>query len=144
MPYINNYFYYIELCLQALCAIHCVRRGTQNKWLWIIVFLPVVGSLIYIFSELRLGRSIRNPGIDLAAVVNPGGKIKKLEDNLRFTDTFDNKIKLADAYLAAGYTDKAVELYEKSLTGAFAENEHGIAQLRKFLPPTLNWSVMKR
>jgi len=106
-----------------------MRRGNQNKWLWIIIFLPLVGCIIYIFSEMRPGRNIRTPQINIGAVINPGGKIKKLEDNLRFTDTFDNKIKLADAYLAAGYTDKAVELYEKSLAGAFAENEHGLVQL---------------
>lgn len=129
MPYISSYFYYIELALQGICVLHCIRRGTQNKWLWIIVFLPVIGCIVYVFSEVRLNRRIGKPQIDIAAVINPGAKIKKLEDNLRFTDTFDNKIKLADAYLAAGQTDKAVELYEKSLTGAFAENEYGITQL---------------
>jgi hypothetical protein len=55
--------------------------------------------------------------------------IKKLEDELRFTDTFANKVKLADAYLTTGQTDKAIDLYKLSLTGAFAENEHVIAQL---------------
>ncbi|MDN5286440.1 MAG: hypothetical protein JWR38_2714 [Mucilaginibacter sp.] len=123
-------FYYIPLILTAFCVIHCLRRGTQQKWLWILIFLPFIGSLIYIYSEILTNRSImRVPKIDVGAVLNPGGKIKKLEDELRFTDTFANKIKLADAYLAAGYTDKAVELYTTSLTGAFAENEHVLAQL---------------
>ena len=129
LPFGNNYLYYIEIGLQVICAIHCMRRGTQGKWLWIIIFLPLVGCIIYIFSEMRPGRNLAASKIDLGAVINPSAKLKKLEDNLRFTDTFDNKIKLADAYLAAGQTDKAIELYEKSLTGAFAENEHGIAQL---------------
>lgn len=61
--------------------------------------------------------------------INSGGNIKKLEEELRFTDTFANKVKLADAYLAAGFTDKAIELYKASLTGAFSENEHVMAQL---------------
>jgi hypothetical protein len=122
--------YYIPLILEAFCAIHCLRRGTQQKWLWIIIFLPLIGSLIYIYQEILTNRSVmRTPKIDVGAVLNPGGKLKKLEDELRFTDTFANKIKLADAYLAAGYTDKAVELYTTSLTGAFAENEHVLAQL---------------
>jgi len=129
LPFGNNYLYYIEICLQVICAVHCIRRGNQNKWLWIIIFLPFVGCIIYIFSEMRPGRNIRAPQIDINAVINPGGRIKKLEENLRFTDTFNNKIELADAYLAAGFTDKAVALYENSLTGAFAENEHGISQL---------------
>lgn len=129
LPFGNNYLYYIEIGLQVICAIHSMRRGTQGKWLWIIIFLPFVGSIIYIFSEMRPGRKLSAPKIDIAAVLNPSLKLKKLEDDLKFTDTFDNKIKLADAYLAAGQTDKAIELYEKSLTGAFAENEYGIAQL---------------
>ena len=131
----GNYFYYIEIGLQAFCAIHCMRRGTQNKWIWIIVFLPVVGCIAYIYSEvLSKGSSFGNPvinkpGIDVGAVLNPGGRIKKLENDLKFTDTFTNRIKLADAYLAGGHTDKAIELYKASLTGAFAENEHVLAQL---------------
>ncbi|MDP9081010.1 MAG: hypothetical protein M3O71_26635 [Bacteroidota bacterium] len=38
-------------------------------------------------------------------------------------------MKLADAYLAAAQYEKAAELYNASLTGAFAENEHALAQL---------------
>jgi hypothetical protein len=122
--------YYIPLILEALCAIHCLRRGTQQKWLWIIIFLPLIGSLIYIYSEILTNRSaLRVPKLNVGAVLNPGAKLKKLEDDLRFTDTFANKVKLADAYLEAGFTDKAVDLYESSLTGAFAENEHVMAQL---------------
>jgi hypothetical protein len=33
---------------------------------------------------------------------------------LRFTDTFANRVKLADAYLEAGLTDKALEIYTKT------------------------------
>ncbi len=62
-------------------------------------------------------------------MINPGGNIKKLEEELRFTDTFANRVKLADAYLAAGQTDKAIDLYKGSLTGAFSENEHVLMQL---------------
>ncbi|WP_255496373.1 tetratricopeptide repeat protein [Mucilaginibacter sp. FT3.2] len=123
-------YYYIPLILEALCAIHCLRRGTQQKWLWIIIFLPVIGSCIYIYSEILTSRSgIRIPKVDVGAVLNPGVKLKRLEEELRFTDTFANKTKLADAYLDAGFVDKAVELYQNSLTGAFAENEHVLAQL---------------
>ncbi|EHQ25422.1 PLDc N-terminal domain-containing protein [Mucilaginibacter paludis] len=125
----NSYFYYISIGLQVICAIHCIQRGNQNKWIWLIVFLPVVGSIAYIYTEMLSGRNMRGPKLDVGAIINPGGKIKKLEENLRFTDTFANKIKLADAYLAAGYTGQAIELYESSLTGTFADNEHAISQL---------------
>ncbi len=129
MPFINSYYYYIPICLQAYCVIHCIRRGNQNKWIWIIVFLPLVGSLVYIYSEILSNRGIRKPQMDIGALINPGSRIRKLEEDLKFTDTFNNKIRLADAYLAAGLTEKAIALYESGLTGAFVENEHAIAQL---------------
>lgn len=125
----GGYFYYITLGLNIFCIIHSYNRGTLNKWIWLIIFIPVIGSLIYIYSEVLSNRRISAPKIDVGAVLNPGGKLKKLEDQLRFTDTFANKVKLADAYLDAGYVDNAVELYTASLTGAFAENEYVMAQL---------------
>ncbi len=124
---------YIIVGLQIFCAVHSYRRGTLNRWIFLIIFLPLIGSVIYIYSEALSNRnnfrSTIKPTINVGAVLNPGGNIKKLEEELRFTDTFANKVKLADAYLAAGLTDKAVDLYETSLTGAFAENEHVMMQL---------------
>jgi hypothetical protein len=55
--------------------------------------------------------------------------IKKLEDNLRFTDTFNNRVALADAYLLNGEKARAIQMYESSLTGAFEENEYVRNQL---------------
>ncbi|MFB0498418.1 hypothetical protein ACCC92_23110 [Mucilaginibacter sp. Mucisp84] len=122
-------YYYIILILEAFCIIHSLRRGTQQKWLWILIVIPLFGCLYYIYSEILSNRGIRAPKINVEAVINPGAKIKRLEDEVRFTDTFANRVKLADAYLEAGLTDKALESYKNSLTGAFAENEHVMGQL---------------
>ncbi len=122
-------FYYLTIGLQALCVIHCIRRGSQNKWIWIIVFLPLVGCLAYLFTEVFTSRDIHKVQSGVGAVFNPTGSIKKLEENLRFSDTFKNKVALADAYLAAGNLDKAIALYEACLTGNFTEHEHVNTQL---------------
>lgn len=130
--YFQNY-YYIIVGLQIFCGIHSYRRGTLNRWIFLIAFLPIIGSIYYLYSEVLSNKStfraINKPTIDIGATINPGGRIKKLEEELQFTNTFANKVKLADAYLAAGQTDKAVDLYKSSLTGAFDENEHVMAQL---------------
>src|ERR1700749_4417639 len=124
MFYGGGPYYYLIIGLQIFCAVHSLRRGTQGRWLWIIILFPVIGSAIYLYREVLQNGGFRAPNVNVGAVINPGGKIKKLEDELRFTDTFANRIKLADAYLATGQTQKAVDLYKSSLTGAFAENEH--------------------
>lgn len=123
MLFANPWFYYITIGLQAICAIHCMRRGNQQKWIWIIVFLPVVGCIAYIFTEMITTRQISDVQENVGSLFNSVGRIKRLEDNLRFTDTFNNRIALADAYLAAGQTQRAIDLYEQSRTGAFTENE---------------------
>jgi hypothetical protein len=129
MFFFGNTFYIVTIVLQAICVIHCLRKGNQNNWIWLIVFLPLIGCLIYFFSEMFTNREIRTVKSNVGEILNPSGSIKKLEENLRFSDTFSNRITLADAYLAGGQTSNAIPLYEGSLTGAFSENEHAIAQL---------------
>ena len=129
MFFSNNYFYFITIGLQAICVIHCLRKGRQTNWIWLIIFLPLIGSLIYIFSEIFTGRDIQKVQSGIGSVFNPGGSVRRLEDNLRFSDTFANRVALADAYLAAGSTDRAIELYESSLEGNFTENEYVLSQL---------------
>lgn len=125
----SGYYYYLPILLQGFCAIHSIRAGTQGKWLWIIIFVPVLGSLVYIYSEILSSRKLKNIKIDGAAIINPGVKLKRLEDNLKFADTFANRTKLADAYLQSGQTERAIELYNSCLTGAFADNEMVISKL---------------
>jgi len=65
----------------------------------------------------------------LGILLNPAGRIRRLENNLRFSDTFNNRVMLADAYLGIGRVDEAIEVYTSSLTGAFTENEYVFRQL---------------
>lgn len=131
LPFIYSYPYLsgISVALQIFCVIHCLRRSTQQKWLWIIIVLPFAGSIAYIYSEIYSRGQMRNLTAGLGNLFSPGVSIGKLEENLRFTDTFNNRMLLADAYLANGRTLEAIELYESSRTGAFEENEHVLLQL---------------
>ena len=124
-----SYYYYITIALQAFCVFHCLRKGTNLTWIWLIVFLPLVGCLVYLFSEVISKRSIQHVQSGAAVILNSGASIKKLEAQLQFADTFNNRILLADACLASGDVKRAIGLYETSLTGAFAENEHVLSQL---------------
>src|SRR5882757_3720519 len=126
----NHYFYYISIGLQVVCAIHCIRKGTQNNWIWVIIFVPFIGSIAYLFTEIFTRHQRVNLQDGIAGIlVSNNARIRRLENNLKFANTFNNRIMLADAYLAAGHTDSAIEIYESSLTGAFEENEHVIMQL---------------
>lgn len=129
MFFLNNYYYYIIIGLQIICVVHCLRKGTQTMWIWLIIFLPLVGCIAYIIMEMVNRNNMQQMQSGMGNIIYPAAKIKKLEKQLEFSDTFNNRIMLADAYLYAGNTDKAIQIYETSLTGAFKENEHVLIQL---------------
>lgn len=122
-------YYYLVLILQGYCVYHSYRRGTHSKWVWIIVFLPLIGCVVYIFQEIIKRRHISEITGRVGELVNPGGRISDLEKQLQFSNTFNNRVALADAYLEAGMNQKALDLYETSLQGLFENNEHVIKQL---------------
>ena len=124
----SNY-YYLILILQGICVFHSIRRGNQSKWIWLIVFLPLFGSIAYIFTEIIKKQHVSKIQKDVVTIVNPGGKLKELEKTFQFSDTFTNRVALADAYLAINQFDKAISLYEPALQGVFNDNEHVVKQL---------------
>jgi hypothetical protein len=125
----NPNYYYFVMGLQALCVIHCLRKGREAGWIWFIVFVPIIGSIAYIAVEIINRRNLQDVGAGIGSVIASPGKVKKLEKQLHFSDTFNNRVALADAYLAAGQKQPAIDMYESSLTGAFTENEYVLKQL---------------
>lgn len=125
----SPYFYVINIIADAVCIIHCLRTGRESGWIYFIIFVPFIGWVAYVATQMFSGRDLARAQSGIGAVLNPKGSIKKLEQQLRFSDTFNNRVALADAYLAADKREKAVELYESSLTGAFTENEYVLGQL---------------
>lgn len=129
MFFFNNYFYYITIGLQIFCVVHCLRKRSQYLWIWLIIFLPLIGCLAYLFMEVFNRNSVQQMQSGMSTTLYPQGTIKKLEKQLQFSDTFNNRILLADAYLAANDATKAIQIYEASSTGAFENNEHVLMQL---------------
>ncbi len=115
-------YYFIVLILQAFCVFHSIRRGTQSKWIWIIVFLPLVGSLVYLFTEVVNRNDVGSAKKGVLSFINPTGRITRLEKQFNFSGTVANRIALADAYLEAGNYTRAIELYEPVLLGNLYDN----------------------
>jgi hypothetical protein len=129
LRFFPSYFYVISIVLQVICVLHCIRTNNQQRWIFIIIFLPLIGCIAYFFSEIVNKRDLGDIQSGLGTLLNPTGRIRRLENNLRFSDTFNNRVMLADAYLGIGRVDEAIELYTSSLTGAFTENDYVFRQL---------------
>lgn len=93
--------------------------------------MPLIGALIYLFSQIINKTNIKNTKNKLTEVVNPTKKIKELEQKLSLSDTFQNKIHLADEYKNQKDYNNAILYYEKALGGKFQTNSHTINKVLK-------------
>jgi hypothetical protein len=111
--------------LQVIFAIHVLRTGRPFWWVFVILFFPFVGSLVYFFVEfLPAVRGGRGPSMakEVARKLNPGAEIKRLEDVAALTPTVNNRMELARAYLRAGRTGEAILTYESCAQGIHADD----------------------
>jgi hypothetical protein len=127
--FLPSYLYVISIVLQIICVIHCIRHNNTQRWIFFIIFVPLIGCIAYFFTEIINTRDLGNVQSGLGTILNPTGRIRRLENNLKFSDTFNNRVMLADGYLGVGRVDEAIDLYTSSLTGAFTENDYVFRQL---------------
>jgi hypothetical protein len=105
-------------------AIHAYRTGRMSPWLWIILFLPGIGSLLYVIlelgPELLSGRTAIRVKRDLVATVDPGRDYRSLAREVQIAPTVHNRLRLAEECLRLGRVQEAATLYEDSATGLHA------------------------
>lgn len=116
-------FAFLPYIFQLLLIIHMIKRNKPFVWLWLIVFLPYIGGIVYfimeVLPELIHSQSVSNMGTALDGRFRPNRKIENLEHLVKRQGTISNIVQLADAYSEAGNYEKAVELYKSCLQGPY-------------------------
>jgi len=125
---ISAAFWIIPVAIQVFFAVHCIRHG-KPAWLFIILFFPMVGSLVYFIVEYlpasRPRESLETTARRVKERINPAAEIQRLEDQVALSNSLNNRMALARAYLRAGRVDDAIALYTESLKGLY-ENEPSV------------------
>ncbi|WP_394751195.1 hypothetical protein [Spongiimicrobium salis] len=129
--YFRGMYYYLILALNGFCLYHCYINRKPYFWYFVIFFIPVLGSLAYLFTQVFGQRDIDKVQEGLVSVINPSKKITDLEKQLQFAETFENKVALADAYLEAEIFEKAIETYEAALKGTFQNDFYVLSRLEE-------------
>ena len=111
----------ISSVLMIVCLIHAIRTGRTQPWLMVIVFLPMIGSLIYLFMELipdmmttRQAHSVKR---GLQNVADPNRDFRARKRDVEMVGTADAKRGLAEEYMRRQMYADAEELYRTALTG---------------------------
>ena len=119
----------ISLGLQIAFAIHAYRTGRMNPWLWLIVFVPFLGCLLYVILELlpewTSGSAARRLRSEASTALDPGRRYRELSRAVEIAPTVQNQLNLADEAMRLDHAPEALKLYEACATGIHAE-EPGI------------------
>jgi hypothetical protein len=115
----------LELAFQVFFAVHAVRTG-RERWLFLIIFFPLIGCLVYIFAEvipeMRQGSKIRKTRFGAVNTGSPKKRVRFLKDQVEIAPTIQNRKDLAEAYVNTGEFDKAVVIYRDCLKGMNKDN----------------------
>lgn len=110
-------YYTLVLILQGYCLFHAFRNQSAYYWYLIILFLPVVGSIVYLYIHFGTKVDIDHVGESFKSAINSDYEVEKLLRESKFSDTIANRIRLADTYAAKQKYPQAIALYESCLEG---------------------------
>jgi len=118
----------LEIVFQVYFAVHAIQTGRDRYWLYIIVFFPGIGCLIYFFAEflpyLQQSSRMRKFKSDVGKSLNPGRHLRMLQEQVELTPSIKNKKRLAEAYVNGGQFDKGIDLYRQCLEEAHQDDPH--------------------
>jgi hypothetical protein len=116
----------LHIAVAIFFAVHAVRNGRANYWLFILLGFPFLGSVVYFFAEylpeVRHSRVARQAVGAVAAIVDPGRALREAQFDFDRTPSADNRARLAEALLEAGQAKEALAHYRASLSGHHAKD----------------------
>ena len=117
--------YLIEIVVQIGFCYHAVRTG-RNQWMFIILFLPLIGWLAYLVIEILPGYvggpAAQKAKLGVAKALNPNKELKDAKHNLEIAPTVINRIRYARLLLDRSAWDEAIEVLKPALTNFFADD----------------------
>ena len=101
--------------------------------MYLIIIVPVVGSLVYvlveILPEIRYSPTGRKAESQIAGMIAPSDNMTKLRDRLALLDSVENRQLLARECVNVGEYQEAIELYTGCLKGIYKDDPQLMLEL---------------
>ncbi|AUP80458.1 hypothetical protein [Flavivirga eckloniae] len=108
-------YFYLIIALQAYCLYHLYKNRNPYYWAFLIFFIPLVGCIIYLITQVYNKRDAEKITAEITHIINPTKKVKDLEKQLQFSESYQNRVDLADAYLEIKDYNNAIPHYLEAL-----------------------------
>ena len=93
----------VDIAILIFCVVHAIRTNRIFPWIYIIVFLPLIGSLIYIAMEVipdfARSRRARQFGRNMRDVADPTRGLRQAHRDVGLVGSVDAKKSLAEELL---------------------------------------------
>lgn len=116
----------IYLIIAVGLAVHAMKTGRSPWWLFILLFLPFIGSIAYVAIELvpamfstHGARKVRG---EIGAMLDPDKELRERAAQAELVDSVDAKRALAEECEKRGQWQEAIRLYQAAATGIFADD----------------------
>jgi hypothetical protein len=103
----------------------------RKDWIYLLIFLPLVGCAVYFIREIMPGLSVGNAAENVQRALFPNFKSRELEHRLRVADTDANRLLLAEEYARQKQYDKAIALTNACAQGLWANDPDLLFRLGK-------------
>lgn len=114
---------YLTYFIQILLVIHVLKTGRNRYWIWLLLFLPLIGGVAYLVIEIipefssgirgqRTRRGVRN-------LIDPGADVRAQAAAWEQSANADNGRHYAQALLAADRAPEAEKILDQVLDGFF-------------------------
>ncbi len=117
-------YWLLPILFQVALVIHIVRTGRNTLWIWLVIFVPLVGGLAYfaveILPELMGSRSAKRAASGLRKTVDPHRDLRQASQQLAVNDSVDSRRRVADQLFERGRFQEAMEHYRAAITGIYS------------------------
>jgi hypothetical protein len=118
--------YIVILIIQVLCIVHSVKTGRTQPWLYVLMFIPIVGVIAYVIFEILPDPSAYPFGQQIHEFLHKSTQkkvsVKTLEEMAQDKPTVQNLVDLADAYMNQKKYAEAAPLYQKAIDQSIADD----------------------
>jgi len=128
-------FMILSVLIQLLLVIHIFKTGRNTTWIWVVIAIPMVGSLAYVVVEIippfmnsYKGKEAQK---SMVKILNPEKEFNDAMQNYEIADTVKHTTDLANACMHKGMYKEAQKLYTQALQGIYKHDIHlllGLAQ----------------
>jgi len=116
----------LTVAIQVITVVHLLRSGRDMRWLFLIIFLPMVGCLAYLIIEvlpsLRQSPTARRALKRAQNAVDPNRGVREGSLNYERSQNIETAARLAGELVGAGRHAEAIRICTEARTGLFEDD----------------------